>query len=114
MTETCFHCPAFGHRWDDLVTRRAFRFLSNSHSLTLFLLVLCCSTWSYGCCCALRLPRRFFVFAFTLATLFFLYRFQRPSDGDAEQKVVEYAFKALDALGVKFGPTHTGITGTSV
>lgn len=36
------------------------------------------------------------------------FRFQRPSDGEAEQKVVEYAFKALDALGVKYGPTHTG------
>ncbi|CAM9458146.1 unnamed protein product, partial [Hapterophycus canaliculatus] len=32
-----------------------------------------------------------------------------PSDGEAEQKVVEYAFKALDALGVKFGPTHTEV-----
>ncbi|CAM9760437.1 unnamed protein product, partial [Ectocarpus fasciculatus] len=32
-----------------------------------------------------------------------------PSDGRAEQKVVEYAFKALDALGITFGPTHTEI-----
>ncbi|CAN0350744.1 unnamed protein product [Pylaiella littoralis] len=32
-----------------------------------------------------------------------------PSDGKAERKVVEYAFKALDALGVKFGPTHTEV-----
>ena len=24
--------------------------------------------------------------------------------------MVEYAFKALDALGVKFGPTHTGLS----
>ncbi|CAM9221152.1 unnamed protein product [Ectocarpus sp. 8 AP-2014] len=32
-----------------------------------------------------------------------------PSDGQAEQKVVEYAFKALDALGITFGPTHTEI-----
>lgn len=42
----------------------------------------------------------------TLATLGI--DFGRPSDGEAEQKAVEYAFKALDALGVKFGPTHTG------
>ncbi|CAM9099654.1 unnamed protein product [Scytosiphon promiscuus] len=32
-----------------------------------------------------------------------------PLDGKAEQKVVEYAFKALDALGIKFGPTHTEV-----
>lgn len=38
----------------------------------------------------------------------------RPSDGEDEQRVVAYACKALDALGVKFGPTHTGATLASV
>lgn len=35
---------------------------------------------------------------------------RRPSDGEDEKRVVAYAFEALDALGVKFGPTHTGET----
>lgn len=43
------------------------------------------------------------------ATTDWCFCFCRPSDGQAEQKVVEYAFKALDALGIKFGPTHTGV-----
>ncbi|CAM9125023.1 unnamed protein product [Laminaria digitata] len=32
-----------------------------------------------------------------------------PPDGEDEKEVVEYAFQALDALGVKFGPTHTEV-----
>lgn len=34
---------------------------------------------------------------------------QRASDGDDEKIVMEYARAALDALGIKYGPTHTGV-----
>lgn len=75
-----------------------------------------CCTCSFGCHPPVASPSCLFfgVGRNTLATISILtdlgndFNFQRPSDGEAEQKVVEYAFKALDALGVKFGPTHTG------
>ncbi|CAM9721217.1 unnamed protein product [Discosporangium mesarthrocarpum] len=34
----------------------------------------------------------------------------RAASGGEEQRVIEYARKALDALGVKYGPTHTGVS----
>lgn len=69
-----------------------------------------CSTCSARAVPKTVLPPQFVCSAAVTITLTTIHKHRkpRPSDGEEEQKVVAYAFQALDALGVKFGPTHTG------